>query len=149
MIFAQLQPDMNWPATLKFIVGMVGMLMIVWLVFSVAIAWNKLFGRRPPIGDEIAALEKKIHSQILETYSGAFKVADEAKAEAHLLRREMQAALDKQDIKISELWHTVRNEDQAIRREARDSNEKLSREMTDGFNSISRALGRIEGKQGN
>lgn len=146
-MLAQLQPDMNWPATLKFIVGLVGLLMIIWLVFSVAIAWKKLFGRRPPISEEIAKLETKVHQQVLESYEGAYKAADEAKAQVALVRAELRVGMDKQDLRIAEIWNEMRKEDRDIRKEARDSNEKLSGVMAEGFNTVSRALGRIEGAQ--
>jgi hypothetical protein len=59
MMLAQIQPDMNWPETIKTLVGIVGVLSIVWLILSVAVTSKKLFGRKPPIFEELDKLRKE------------------------------------------------------------------------------------------
>lgn len=58
-IFAQLEPDIHWPLTLQVLCGGVGLLSIVWLILSVAIACRKLFGKQPPMHEAMAALRKE------------------------------------------------------------------------------------------
>jgi len=94
MILAQLQPDLNWPETLKALVGIVGILSIIYLVFSVAIAWKKLFGRRPPIAEELDRLEKKLHAEIVESHSRAYKKSEEARSQVEDLRKHFDAVQD-------------------------------------------------------
>ena len=100
-ILAQSQPDLNWPETLKVEVGIVGLLMIVWLVFSVAIASRKLFGRKPPFSDELDKIEKRLHDEILEVFARASKSAEEAKQQAERVRLEMDGKIQKLDEKLS------------------------------------------------
>lgn len=59
MMLAQMEPDIHWPDTIKVIVGLVGLLSIVWLILSVAIACRKLFGKHPPIHEELIRLRKE------------------------------------------------------------------------------------------
>lgn len=121
---AQMEPEVNWSATMKFILGLVGMLSILWLVFSVAIAWKKLFGRKPPLTEELEKLENKIHLQIVETYGRAYKNSEEAKAMTNDLRADMEKRFE-------------------------DLNQERARTL-DGINrafrDFERGLGRLEGK---
>ena len=124
MILAQLQPELDWSSALKTLVGIVGLLMVVWLVFSVAIAWKKLFGRRPPIGDELDKLEARVRSEIMDTYSRAFKNAEEAKLASHAVRAEMDERFEKLN---------------------QDRQRSLAG-INQAFRDIERGLGRLEGK---
>ena len=75
---------------------------------------------------------REIHPQPLQVQAVAASVTEE-KFEA--ANHEISRRLDTQDKQITELWNLVRNEHVAIRAE-----------MSHGFQSIDRALGRIEGK---
>jgi uncharacterized protein (DUF342 family) len=53
--------NIQWPATIQFIIGLVGVLSIISLVFGVAIQARKLFGRNPPINDDLKSLRSEIY----------------------------------------------------------------------------------------
>lgn len=56
-----LAADIQWPQTTQTLVGIVGLLAIISLVFSVVIKSKKLFGRNPPIGDDLKSLRSEIY----------------------------------------------------------------------------------------
>src|ERR1017187_7815156 len=88
MMLAQLQPDVNWPVTVQAGLGLIGLLMIVWLVLSVSLGWKKMFGRRPPINEELDKLESKLTALVLESFTRSYSASVEAKAEAQAVRNE-------------------------------------------------------------
>ena len=94
---------MNWPETLKTLVGVVGLLMIIWLIMAVALSSKKLFGRRPPIGDELDRLEARLHQEIIESYQRAFMTALEAKSQIEKVRLELDGKIQKLDEKLSKV----------------------------------------------
>lgn len=116
-ILAQSQPDLSWPETLKTLVGIVGVLMIVWLIFSVAIAWKKLFGRRPPIQDELDKLEARLHAEIIESYARSFSAADEAKAQVTELRSHLDNVHESLKTAGTKREDTMRNQIEDVRKE--------------------------------
>lgn len=52
-ILAQTTPDTPWNTIISVMIGLVGLLTIAWLVFGVAIQWKKLFGKHPPVYQEL------------------------------------------------------------------------------------------------
>lgn len=85
--------NIQWPATLQFIIGLVGLLSIVTLIFGVVLQAKKLFGRNPPIGDDL----KNLRSEIYQSKNSLRKEFKESMAkESHRitaledLYREMQ-----------------------------------------------------------
>jgi len=59
ILLAQLEPDIHWRSTLYVLGGLVGLLSVVWLILSVAIACKKLFGKHPPVHEELAKLREE------------------------------------------------------------------------------------------
>jgi hypothetical protein len=62
LLLAQIEPDIKWPDTMKVLIGIVGLLSVVWLVLSVAIASKKLFGKHPPIQEELKAVRDEFQA---------------------------------------------------------------------------------------
>jgi hypothetical protein len=87
-IFAQPDLAVNWSTTVKVALGLIGILTVAFLVFGVALQWKKLFGRRPPIKDELDKLEKRLHEEIIEAHGRAISNTTEAKALALEAKRE-------------------------------------------------------------
>ncbi len=54
--------------------------------------------------------------------------------------------LNDHDRQINDIWNTMREENTRIRREAVEKFDVLRKEMGDGFQSMAKALGRLEGK---
>lgn len=54
--------------------------------------------------------------------------------------------IDGHDKEIAQIWATMRAEDKELRQEMGEKFDLLRKEMSDGFNSVSRALGRLEGE---
>jgi hypothetical protein len=72
MILAQM-PDVPWTVTSKWVWGLMGFLGCVWLVFAVCIQAKRLFGRTPPIQDELERREKKLRGEIMHQKNSALK----------------------------------------------------------------------------
>ena len=53
--------------------------------------------------------------------------------------------IDGHDKEIQNLWMTMRNEDKEVRKEFADKFDALRKELSDWTNTMSRALGRLEG----
>ena len=123
-MLADVNVEASWPAAMKTLAGVIGLLCIVSLIFTVVLQSKKLFGRTPPLMDELDKLEKKLHSQILETYSRAYKNSEEAKQEARDVRADMESRFEKL------------NEDR----------QKIQAGINKTFQDIERGLGRLEGK---
>ena len=122
-LIAQIELSGTWPATIKAGVGIMGLLCIASLVFSVVLQARKLFGRRPPIEDELERLEKKLHAQVIDSFGRAYKRADEARALAEALRAEM-------DLKFEKLH---------------EDRQRVQENINHAFRNIERGLGRLEG----
>lgn len=97
-MLAQMEPDVHWPLTVQAIIGLVGVLSIVWLVLSVAIACKKLFGKHPPIHEELRDLRTEFENSdlLLSTAIAAERTAREkAFADLAVERRTTLAELNK------------------------------------------------------
>lgn len=81
LLLAQLEPEIHWPATVQTLIGIVGLLAIVWLILSVAIACKKLFGKRPPVHEELARLREEF-MQGDESLLAAIKIEAAARERA-------------------------------------------------------------------
>lgn len=75
MMLAQLDPGVNWTPTMHALVGLVGVLAVIWLILSVAIASRKLFGKHPPIHEELRIIRNEFQQADNEL---AQAIADEA-----------------------------------------------------------------------
>jgi len=122
-VIGQIELSGTWPATAKAGLGIIGLLCIASLVFSVVLQSRKLFGRRPPIEDELERLEKKLHAQVLESYGRAYKRAEEAHALAEALRADMDQKFDK----------------------LHEDRQRVQENINHAFRNIERGLGRLEG----
>jgi hypothetical protein len=54
-----IEPAVSWTPTVQALVGLVGVLAIVWLILSVAIASRKLFGKHPPVHEELRIIRNE------------------------------------------------------------------------------------------
>lgn len=105
-----LAADIQWPQTTQTLVGIVGLLAIVSLVFSVVIKSKKLFGRNPPIGDDL----KSLRSEIYQSKNSLRKEFKESMAkESHRitmleeLYREMQMDRERKWAELQKELHEV------------------------------------------
>lgn len=72
--FAQLSgPAVPWSETSKWLFGLLGALGVVWLIFSVVIQARKLFGRVPPMQDELEQRDKRLRGEIQHAKNSTLK----------------------------------------------------------------------------
>lgn len=68
--------------TMKTLIGILGVLTAGLMVMWFAIAWKKLFGRRPPIGEELDKLEKRLRAELVESHARVYTASETAQARA-------------------------------------------------------------------
>ncbi len=54
----------SWPATVHFLIGLVGVMGIVYLLIATVNQARKLFGRRPPMDEQVALLDKDLRREM-------------------------------------------------------------------------------------
>lgn len=69
MILADALPAVPWSDTTQWIFGACGFLGVVTLIFTVALQARKLFGRTPPIHDELEKRDKALRKMIFASES--------------------------------------------------------------------------------
>jgi len=60
-MIAQLSP-IEWNTTGNFVLGLIGVLGVVLIVMQIAVAGRKLFGKHPPIHEELRAVRNEFQS---------------------------------------------------------------------------------------
>ncbi len=101
----------SWPETIKWIVGAMGALTIVYLIFATLNQGKKLFGRKPPMDEQVELLDRDLRKDMA---AGDAAVLDQVKC----LRLDMNA-------QFSEMGDARRDHASAIER----SFEKLARKL--------------------
>ncbi len=61
ILLADVMPDVPMKVTGAWMLGLLGLLGIVYVVLGVVIQWKKLFGRTPPINEELERRDKRLH----------------------------------------------------------------------------------------
>lgn len=125
----------NWKYSLIVFIGLIGILVIVALVFTVTLQWKKLFSRRPPIEEELTKLEEKLHREILESFTRAFTNGEEAK----ILAAEIGSKLERVH---TELTDAGQKREDNLRGEIKGVRDQMNL----GFKDMERAIGRLEGR---
>jgi hypothetical protein len=64
LLLGQTTPDVPWSVTQQWLYGLLGLLGVIWLVLAVVIQFRKLFGRTPPLTDELDKRDKAIRAMI-------------------------------------------------------------------------------------
>jgi hypothetical protein len=123
LLLAQVELSGTWPATIKVAIGIIGLLCIASLIFSVVLQSRKLFGRRPPIEDELDKLEKKLHAEVMDSFGRAYKRAEEAHAAAESLSADTDQKFEK----------------------LHEDRQRVQENINHAFRNIERGLGRLEG----
>lgn len=54
--------QIEWPATIQLLMGIVGLLSIVALIFTVALQARKLFGKHPPLHEEMKSVREEFRA---------------------------------------------------------------------------------------
>ena len=94
MILAELTPQVPWNTTGTFTLGLIGVLAVIALVLNVALASKKLFGKHPPIHEELHAIRLEFTQALANqerehkiSVKGAYKkIEEEAAARADEFR---------------------------------------------------------------
>ena len=97
MMLAQTAVDIPLSDTMKTLIGILGVLTAGLMVMWFAIAWKKLFGRRPPIGEELDKLEKRMRAELVASHSRVYATAETAQAAADEAAAEIQHYVPKTD----------------------------------------------------
>src|SRR5690349_7303048 len=63
LIQAQISP-VPWPLTGNWFVGLIGVLGVVYLVLGVAQQCRRLFGKHPPIGEELSRVNQELRNDL-------------------------------------------------------------------------------------
>jgi hypothetical protein len=82
MMLAQTAVNIPLSDTTKTLVGIMGVLTCGLMAMWFVIAWKKLFGQQPPIGEALAKLEKKLRAEIIESHARVFTTSENAQARA-------------------------------------------------------------------
>jgi hypothetical protein len=78
-------PNVTWPATGSWMLGLIGVLAVVNLIFGVANSARRLFAKHPPVDDQLARIESDCKreaaqaSQRCETRHESIKAAMDEK----------------------------------------------------------------------
>ena len=56
------EAQIEWPATIQVLIGIVGLLSIVALIFTVALQARKLFGKHPPLHEEMKSVREEFRA---------------------------------------------------------------------------------------
>jgi len=87
MSLAQIQtPPIPWPLTGNWVLGLIGVLAAVYLVLGVAGQCQKLFGKNPPLSDELLRIDRQARADLAQT-------AQDCERRHSTLRHEMDERL--------------------------------------------------------
>ena len=130
MTFAQLSTNVPWPVTSQWILGLLGFLTAVSLIFAIVIQAKKLFGRTPPFHEELDKREKAIRKQIY--------------AVEHNLRREFMSLHQDQERRLAML----EEQHAELQRDRIRKWEELTRGLGDLGAAVAFIRGKIAGEEG-
>ena len=71
-----------WPITGHWLLGLIGVLSVAYLILSVAQTSRRLFGKHPPIGEELARIDQELRRDLA-------RAAQDCERRHSGLRREM------------------------------------------------------------
>jgi TolA-binding protein len=108
MILAQ---SIQWPATLQVLVGICGLLTLVALVFTVALQARKLFGRTPPINDELEKRDKALRKMIFASENNLKERLQETRQRIENL----EARYEEMQIDRQRKWEELQRDFQEVR----------------------------------
>ena len=112
--------EVPWEVTVRWIWGALGALGVVSLVFTVAIQARKLFGRTPPLGDELKSLRGEIYHA------------------KNSVKKELRAEMARDSLRITEL--------EGLYREMQLDRERKWNELQAEYRKLETTLAFIRGK---
>lgn len=102
---------LQWPSVMPWLMGAVGVMAIIYLAFSTVIAGRKLFGKHPPMDEQLETLDRSLRKQITD---GDKQVANQVES----LREDFEEQFD-------ELAVARRDHDRVLVQNFKELGEKL------------------------
>jgi hypothetical protein len=103
IVFADITPQVPFNITGSWLLGLIGCLSIIYLILGVWSSARKLFGRRPPIDEDIARLQASMKIELEKQTTFLTRRIDEVHQNTEELRLERERTWKAFQAQISEL----------------------------------------------